>query len=293
MTGVMPEQSPAHPPVRRFAPLGFGLHYANMRHLGPRDIALPSIGGAGSSLLGNVLLELGLNYVDPTKEVLLDNGLCIPPDDAVTARVRTQPLSEKGSVAHRSVRWPRFFKTHLPAREYDCDFHSVWLLVRDPRDALYSWHNYHLGFAEAEWEKVEGSFAHFLSQPFFTYRSPIEAWHSFNSEWLGLVRAKAASRILRFEDLKSDPMAVMQDALTACDVRVDSAALRRAVEASSFEAMRTHEDTVAGALPGGPRVMRSGQVSGWKEWMTPELHRHFADERLWSVATAFGYAAEG
>lgn len=279
------------PGDRRFSGLGFDRHYENMRFLREGDILVPSIGGAGSSLLGNLFLELGLNYTDPCKEVLLPDGLSVPPDDAITRRVRTGTATAKNRTLRR--RWPRFGKTHLPAEEFDeYTFGGVLMLIRDPRDALYSWHQYHLGFAEMEWEKVDDSFDDFLRRPFFSGPPPIENWCSFYEGWTRRAQRCRHSAVIRFEDLKHDPTRAMREVLAAIGVQVPVEDLRRAVQCSSYEVMRAHEDTVAQSDSDGreARVMRSGNVEGWKEWMTPQLMSYFLDERLRSVARQFGYA---
>jgi Sulfotransferase domain len=280
------------PPRRRFAAMGFGLHYANMALLGDGDIALPSIGGAGSSLLGNILLELGLNYVDPTKEPLGSDGSSAPPTDRITARVRT---GTRGTPPRRDAGF-RYAKTHLPAEEYaGVRFGGVWLLVRDPRDALFSWYQYHRSFAEVEWEKVPDTFEEFLATPFFTERPPVGTWCSFNQGWLEYARSVRHSRVLRFEDLKQDAFGVMRDALTALAVDVEDRELDRAVAASTFESMRAHEDSVADPHDAGApvRVMRSGRVGGWTEWMNPRLQSFFDGNELSFVARRFGYSVPG
>jgi hypothetical protein len=278
------------PGDRRFSALGFDLHYDNMRLLGEGDIILPSIGGAGSSLLGNVLLELGLNYVDLSKEVLFPDGTSMPPVDSITRRVRTNTATVKSRTL--TQQWPRFGKTHLPVEEFDgYPFGGVMILVRDPRDALYSWHQYHLGFAEMEWETVDDSFENFLQQPFFSGPCPIANWRSFYEGWTRRAQRCHYSAVIRFEDLKHNPMLTIRETLAATDVQVPTENLRRAVERSSYEAMRAHENMAAehDSDRREARVMRSGRVEGWREWMTPQLTSYFSDERLRSVARQFGY----
>src|SRR5438067_8042829 len=146
--------------VKRFAPLGFGLHYRNMDFITSRDFLLPSIGGAASSLIGNVLLELGLHYVDLTKDALRPDGSSDPAYDPITRRIRCTGRQHLGPARAWSADRlrPRFMKTHLPEAEFTAlTFRGVWLLVRDPRDALYSWYRYHRNFAQADWERVPDS----------------------------------------------------------------------------------------------------------------------------------------
>lgn len=257
--------------------MGFDLHYRNMPLVRPDDVVMPSIGGAGSSLLGNIVLELGLPYVDLNRDTLRPDGSVVPPSDAISRRIRT---GRQGTpTAGR-----RFLKTHLPAGEFDrYEMGPVWLLVRDPRDALYSWYRYHRDFAELEWERVPDTFEAFLERPFFMGHPPADDWWMFYDGW-----RRHGHHVIRFEDLKSDPLATMRSALTAVGCDVPDASLRRAVEESSYAAMRRREDQVA--RPGDEaRVMRSGRVGEWQSWMTPRLEPYFSSPALAEVAAAFGY----
>lgn len=268
-----------------FSSMGFEQHYRNMRLMRPDDIVMPSIGGAGSSLLGNVILELGLHYVDLTKETLLPDGTSRPPTDSITRRIRGRRFPE----AAGNPGAPRFMKTHLPAGEFENHaIGGVWMLVRDPRDALYSWYQYHRGFARLPWEQVPGTFEEFLAKPFFIGVPPVAAWTAFYREWADRGRTCAAFTTLRFEDLKRTPVTTMREALEPVGLSYSDDRLERATERSSFTAMRRREDSVA-ATDESARVMRSGAVDGWRSWMTPELEPYFADSGFIALARSFGY----
>lgn len=269
-----------------FSSLGFGRHYRNMRLMRADDVVMPSIGGAGSSLLGNIILELGLHYVDLTKETLLPDGSSRPPTDSISRRIRARPFSE----ASRDPAAPRFMKTHLPAGEFENHpIGGVWMLVRDPRDALYSWYEYHRGFARLPWERVPGTFEEFLAKPFFIGVPPVAAWTSFYREWSERGRSCRHFAVLRFEDLKRDAVSTMRRTLEPLGLTYPAAELERAVGRSTFTAMRRHEDSVA---DDNARVMRSGAVEGWRSWMTPELEQFFADPEFTASARRFGYDVE-
>jgi hypothetical protein len=91
--------------------------------------------------------------------------------------------------------------------------------------------------------------------------------------------------------LKSDGLATIRDALRVFNVAIRDDQIQCAVEHSSFEKMRAHEDSVAAhdRNKGAFRIMRKGKVSEWTEWMTPQLATYFADDDLASVAARFGY----
>jgi Sulfotransferase domain len=278
-----------------FRALGFGRHYDNLPWIGEGDIIVPTAAGAGSSLLAALLLELNLHYVDLTKEVLLPDGSSVPLTDSITRRLDTGAAYDRDAASERDEtgRHWRFMKTHLPQEELPgVAFSGVWILVRDPRDAIYSWHRYHLSFAEAEWERVPESFEEFLRQPFFTGDTPVGNWSSFYEGWLARAESCEYVAILRFEDLKRDPLRTMRSAFETIELDVPEEELRRAIERSSYDAMRANEDAVAASDSDRPkeRIMRRGKVGEWEEWMTPELARCFSGDEVRSVARRFGYS---
>lgn len=171
-------------------------------------------------------------------------------------------------------------------------FGGVWILVRDPRDAIYSLHQFHLAFATQECEQVPESFEAFLEQPFFTDEAPVAMWATFYAAWLERARSCDHAAIVRFEDLKRHPLEALQQSIKALQLAVPDADVKRAIERSSFTSMRAREDTVATQVDperANQRIMRRGKVEEWREWMTPELNTYFADPKLVTVARQFGY----
>jgi hypothetical protein len=272
-----------------------GLHRRNLGQLGQRDIVVASHGGSGQSLIGNILFELGLNYVDAYTEVLYDDGRA----DAAAAHkdyrrhlVSQHDKDELGG--NRPVlTWPRFVKTHHPPVVFSgVTLGGVWLLVRDPRDAIYASYQWRSRFAEEEWDKVPGTFPEWLSGQGDFSRSPVEDWSAFYAAWSEHARHCRHVHVLRFEDLKRRPVEVVSDALRRLDIQMPPVEVRRAVEASSFAKMREHEDRVARSRPVGSdpaRVIRAGRTEGWKDWMTPHLARFFSGAELRVAAHQYGY----
>jgi hypothetical protein len=280
---------------RRFEAFGFGLTYESMPLIGLGDVVVATAAGAGSSLLGNILRELDLHYVDLTKEALLPDGSSVPADDEISRRLRPGASFDRERARRRHGRsdLPRFMKTHLPAEEFvDCTFGGVWILVRDPRDAMYSLHRYHRSFAVDDWEHVPESFEEFLRRPFFAGPSPIDNWTSFHAGWLERAESCDHAAVIRFEDLKRDPVPTMRAALASFGLELSDDELARAVEASSYEAMRAHEDAVVRSGSAAPtdRIVRKGKVGEWKDWMTPELGSYFSREDVRAMAARFDYA---
>lgn len=261
------------------------LYRRNLDKIGERDVLVASCGGAGQSLLGNILYELGLNYADAYTEVLHGTGEAVGARRGEAYRRHLASLHDKdnGGGARPVRLWPRFVKTHHPPVIFgDAGVLGVWLLVRDPRDALYSLYEWRHSFAEMEWDRVPDTFEAWLRGPGDFTGGPVEDWSAFHRAW----QEHPRTTVIRFEDLKTDPEATLCRMLRPLDLDVSDAELRAAVEASTFERMRAHEDAVADT---SARMIRSGRVNGWRSWMTPELAELFSGEELRTVAGRYGY----
>ncbi|MEV6603074.1 sulfotransferase domain-containing protein [Kutzneria sp. NPDC051319] len=277
MTALLPDASMALARVS-------ALYRRNITMLGDRDVVVASHGGSGQSLIGNILFELGLNYVDAyTEELHADGRATVAPAHA-GYRSHLASQHDKDRDAAGAVRlWPRFVKTHHPPAVFaDATYAAVWLLVRDPRDAIYASYQWRAGFAEEQWDRVPGTFVEWLRGLGDFSPSPVDDWVAYYRAW----QLRSTGPVLRFEDLKTRPVPVVVDALRPLGVDVTIDDVGRAVEASSFERMRRHEDRVADDRP---RVIRSGRVEGWREWMTDELAAFFGGEDLRRLAAQCGY----
>ena len=259
-------------------------HRRNSRLLTADDILVPAYPGSGHALLGNILLEAGLNYVDPYTESFAKGGGSKPFTERVNYRRRLAATAQKDvSGGARGDR--RFVKTHLYPREFGVQMKSV-LLVRDPRDAIYSYYNWRLSFSE---EGEASSFSGFLDRPNDRGDRPVEDWTAFCAAWLARQERAESFALLRFEDLKRDGAEALEPLRRLFAPMVGRSTIARAVEASSFATMRDHEDRHV-ADGGGRRIMRRGTVEEWREWLEGDLLRRFEDPRMQQLARSLGYS---
>jgi hypothetical protein len=271
-----------------------GLYRRNTAALGEKDIVVASHGGSGQSLIGNILHELGLNYVDAYTEILSADGRAVAADAHTEYRRHLASQHDKDECRDggRLIRpWPRFVKTHHPPVVFDyAVVGGVWLLVRDPRDAIYASYRWRAGFAEEEWDRVPDTFEGWLHGRGDFSGSPANDWPAFYQAWTERARTCRHVDVLRFEDLKRRPVAVVSGALDRLGVQATPAEVGRAVEASSFAKMREHEDRVNPSDgTARPRVLRAGKTQGWKDWMTPQLADFFSGADLREAARRYGY----
>lgn len=291
-------------PVAGWDPVA--LHRQNVRLLGERDIVVAGDPGAGNALIGNIALELGFGYLDPYTEVVAEDGSSTPAENRMSYRQRMAATAarDEGAVAGRGAR--RFVKTHLyPDLFSGVPLGGAILLVRDPRDTIYSGYKWFRGFSESWWQDVadtqgKSTFLDYLGGTRIgDGRSPVTGWTAFYENWLNAAGHLGKFAVVRFEDLKSDPVATVTAMLAAFGLTAPVDRITRAVELSSFDAMRSHEDKVSeaegDARTSGARIMRRGKVGEWREWIgEPGLAEYFADPELIATAARFGYElAEG
>lgn len=265
----------------RFDPLA--VHRRNNRQLAPNDVLIPAYPGSGHALLGNILLEAELNYFDPYTEVLSMDGDSRPLIERVQYRQRLAASAQKDVSG--AAGGDRFVKTHLYPDEFETP-KKIVLLIRDPRDAIYSYYNWRLGFSE---EGEYGSFSDFLDRPNHCGNRPVADWTAFYAAWLARQEQADSFAVLRFEDLKHDGAGALEPFRRLFAPMVDRLVISRAVRASSFVAMRDHEDRHA-ANRDGPRIMRRGKVGEWREWFKGDLSRRFDDAPMQQLACSVGYS---
>lgn len=184
----------------------------------------------------------------------------------------------------RDVR-PRF--THLfPWQLEPC--RKIVLMVRDPRDALYSiwqWQQHNEQYPPSI------PFVEYLASPFFG--GPISIvdmlWLHLRS-WLSL-RGDESRQVylLRFEDWKRDPVGELAAVTRWMGLDCEQSMLDRAVAASDVRNLHQIEREVARTTPGARRFHRLGQPEEWRvswqaDW-TEALGRHWQ-----TVYRALGYA---
>lgn len=278
------------------------LHRRNAARLGARDIVIAAYPGSGAALIGNILIELGFDYIDPYSEVVAEGGQAQVIEDhlAYRSRLAATAAGDRSTAAGKTGdepgSEPRFFKNHLYPAHFDAArLGGAVLLVRDPRDAVHSSYQWFRGFSRmwlGEDAKGQGSFAQFLAGTGINGEPPVAGWYGLYDAWLDALGHFARSAVVRFEDLKADPEATTARLLDALGAPRTPDRLERAARRSSYEHMRAHEEqaTTTPTTSGGPRIMRRGKVGEWQEWYGDrELAARFTDPHLLRTAARFGY----
>jgi hypothetical protein len=175
---------------------------------------------------------------------------------------------------------PMFFKSHhLPRPEY----RKVVYLLRDGRDAMVSYYQM--------WRR-QGRSVDFLEMV-QTGRNLFPCkWHEHVEAWLNNP-FKAQLLIIRYEDLKADPIPQLQRLCQFAKLERPREHLERVTESCSFQKLQTREKQM-GRTRDKPwkteaSFFRRGEVGSHRDEMPPEVEKAFLAEAAKALSQA-GYA---
>jgi len=177
----------------------------------------------------------------------------------------------------------RLVSTH---EQYRKDYHRAIYVVRDARDVLLS----EFAFLSAL-DYFRGDLDQFISTFLFTCGSAYGygPWHRHVSSWLDSPIAGTENLLLvRFEDLRQDPVAWFSRMAEFLGVDVDQGKIRLAVANNSIQNMREKEnrEPVRASIKG--RFVRDGAVRGWVSKLSPAQVR-LIEEHAGSALLRLGY----
>jgi hypothetical protein len=164
---------------------------------------------------------------------------------------------------------PMFFNSHnLPVREYK----RVIYLIRDGRDVMVSYFHYNraLRGTEVNFLKMvkegEGLFP-------CKWHEHVEAWinNPYNAEML----------LIKYEDLKKDPVNELERLCKFTGIIRDKALLNRVAAGTSFERMRLKEVQYGiddPRLPKDKFFTRRGEIGSYKDEMPQDVLESFLSE---------------
>jgi hypothetical protein len=271
----------------------------NAKALGEHDIVVAGDPGGGAALISNIVHELGYDYLDPYIPV---------PDPGGTAqsglayyRQRLAATAGDGrGTPEAGEAYRRFIKTHFyPDVFTSVPLNAAVLLVRDPRDTMYSSYKWFSSFGgswipDAAQAIGKLTYAEFLDRVRIgDGEKSIPGWVRFHRGWLEAAPTFSRFAVVRFEDLKSHPVGAITALLAALGLVMPPDVVARAAERSSFDAMRAREAEISateGESTKNARIMRRGKVGEWREWMgTDGMAERFAHPDLIATAAQFGY----
>ena len=164
------------------------------------------------------------------------------------------------------ARWPyrtlpRFIKTHQPYRPFlFAQPQRVVYLVRDPRDVMVSYYHYEKAKAQ---KPYQGEFADFLRNQQYGLANCLNHYRS----WRPYI-----THLLRYEELKANPLIAIKKTFTAINVQIQDNVLTTAIEKSSLKELQESQKT--SGIPGGERFKsqfvfaRQGRSGGWIDYFS-------------------------
>lgn len=234
---------------------------ANIDNLSKHDIPIVSYFGSGSSLLGSLLIKLGMDYIEGYQEQVVQASKRTKTVNPFW-RERWPILNNKYATKEKDVS-QRFLKAHhYPTSFKNSPISKAILLVRDGRDAALSYYNWRVGFANDKRD-----FDTFLKTNSYFERKPLEDWSLFCEEWFKWAQ-KYELHLVFFEDLKFNPYQTVKKLLDFVGVKKPPQEINDAVEETRFKKMRAQEDAVAKSDTA--RIFRKGLIGEWREMYSNE-----------------------
>lgn len=253
------------------------------------DIVSPEL-PCGAGWIGNVLLELGIPIWDPWGADMGAEWVHCGarryryqrPDEGWR---RLLPALQHGrEFAFREAPVPRLGH-HWPGQYAAL---PAVVVVRDPRDALYSaWRRERaLGALPADLE-----FAQFVHAPFRTWPLSWAAYLTLHvSRWQAQL-LHSGGLILRFEDFKRDPLTQARRVLEMLRVHVSEGELAEALSVSDHSSVKQAEDRLLAAGSVRTALLASGQPEEWRLHFDSAMHAALP-AWLWTVFAPLGYQSE-
>ena len=177
---------------------------------------------------------------------------------------------------------PRLFKTHCTAEQTPgIGTASVILTVRDPRDCCVSFFHHLMNMTDSALENSghqrPASFAAHVDNwlEFAAWFRNVKSWWPY--------RDNAKVLLLRFQDLKRDLAAAIDQIDAFLGWNITAAQKEKVLEYSSFDWMKAHDDKFSRQAESGDpafkpgQFIRQGKVSAYKDLMTPEFEHKILD----------------
>lgn len=171
-----------------------------------------------------------------------------------------------------NVQRPRFIQSHWT---FTPEFKKVIFIVRDGRDVAVSYYFHLIKFKIISKDTSFADYITMFNQGIFDNASP---WGNYIETWLK--NAPEEFLLIKYEDLKTDVVKELTKMIEFAGLPVNKKALLEAVDASSFEKMKSHEqsgklyDELEKTDLSIPHV-REGKVGSYKDYFDDEMLKEF------------------
>jgi len=171
---------------------------------------------------------------------------------------------------------------------------GVLYLLRNPMDVAVSFAHHSASTVERMVRKMGESDFAFVDNPKSLHnqlRQRLLTWSGHVTSWADEPDLRVL--VVRYEDLKTDPINKFAEMIRFCGMEDDSARIEKAVQFSQFEKVQKQEEEhgFGERMPGAKSFFRKGQVGSWHEDLSQELvDKLIADHA--PVMRRFGYLSE-
>jgi hypothetical protein len=198
-------------------------------------------------------------------------------------------------LKYRELPPPRIFRQEFPT--FAELYPTTLYIVRDPRSVLVSYYHHYVVTTGGELD-LETFVARYLADGSILGWEPLVRWDEQVRAWMERARGSDRVMIVRYEDMHSDRRSVLEAVTRFCRIPAPPHVVDRAVERSSFGAMRSEEEqrgAEAYLLEGGVayrdrpgRFYRKGRIDDWKNELPAPTVRAIEKE-FRGVMEALGY----
>jgi hypothetical protein len=255
------------------------------QHVRPSDVFLvghPKSGNTWLALMLGVVLERNFDG-----EITLAN---------VQEFIPAFHAKDGNIGAYADLPNPRVFRNEGPV--YPELYPKTIYIVRDPRAVYVSYyrhlvHDNHVLRNEVSGTTMEKFMDEIITHGCLRKLEPyLIRWDKQVAQWLERSDTQAV-KIVKYEEMKRDRRAVLEDVLKFINAECDTSDIDRAVERGSFDSMRNEEKThgaepYSGTKGEGGFFVRKGKIDGWKDEMPPEIEDRIVAE-FSDVMKKFGY----
>ena len=253
------------------------LAFENIPNLRKEDIILASYPGCGSSLLGGIFIELGIDYIEGYQEKINPNALNT---DTVNPmwRFHWPQLAEK---YNKKMIGLRGFKTHFYPNSFkNAAPEKAILLIRDARDAVISYYNWRKNFSDET-----GSLYDFISRDGYYGKKPFDDWSDYIDSWEKWGKTHKLL-IVKYEDLKFNPELAIKNILSFLNVDIDNQKIQSAIANVAFS--KIQQDEKKSQQNSDKRIFRKGLVGEWRGVLSKDMFS-FINQNTLQKLFRFGY----
>lgn len=238
----------------------------------PDDVFLVSYPKSGNTWVRFMLASL----LEPEREI-----------DFTSVREVIPGIYHASARRLASLARPRLLKSH---EYFDPRYPKVIYLVRDPRDVCISYFHHRHRQPGKEGTTLEEHVRAFLKGELDRYGR----WEENVGSWIGAKRSAAEMLIVRYEDLKADPIRELERIRDFLGLAADDAAIEASVRRSSFDEMQRLErfqaevtGSVSAVRIARPFV-RAGRTGGWADELPAACAAMIEEQCEWPMAV-LGY----